>query len=64
MKFNFEDYKKYCSENNLKENLFTSLAQFKKTVETEKETKLIVRHLNKLLKLSQKSDMQILGGNR
>ena len=64
MKFNFEDYKKYCSENNLKENLFTSLAQFKKAVETEKEKKLIIRHINKLFNLTQKSDIQILGGNR
>ena len=62
MKFNFEDYKKFCAKRNLKEGYYTSLALFKKTCEMQKELRLIERHLNKLKSISVKTSVENLVG--
>lgn len=62
MKFILEDYKVYCKKNNLKEGYYTSLAQFKKAVQAEKELKLIKRHLNNLSKIASKDSTELLLG--
>lgn len=64
MKFSIEDYKKYCKKFGLKESEYTSLARFKRDFETQRETRLIVRHINRLVKVVNKNDIELLGGTR
>lgn len=49
MEFNFKDYKKFCSEHNLKENLAKNLFRFKREVENQPLRKLTVDEQNAVI---------------
>lgn len=62
MKFNFEDYKKYCKKHNLSESNYTSLAMFKHKLQLDKELSLILRHVKKFEKLNNQNAIECLMG--
>ena len=49
MKFNFIDYKKFCRENNLKENEAKNLFRFKQEVENQPLRELTVDEKNEVI---------------